>query len=139
MNAFSAGARQRPLGDAPLGAAIDQAEAPGRVADHDVVRDRQVRNQGQFLEDAGYAGGDRSGGVGKLDLVPLEQHPALVGRDDAGDDLNECRFSCTVLAEDGMDSAALHIEVGVIKRPYTAVALGDAFHAQERKRGVHRS
>ena len=77
-------------------------------------------------------------GEAKRDLAALEEHAALVGRDDAGHDLDQRRFAGAVLAEDGMDAAALDGELGLLQRPHAAIALGDAFHAEERiVGGVH--
>ena len=56
MDVRRAGARERLLGDAPLRAPVDQAEAQRRIADRDVVGDREVGDQRQFLEDADDAG-----------------------------------------------------------------------------------
>ena len=41
-------------------------------------------------------------------------------------------FAGAVLAEDGMDAAAMDGQLGLFQRPDTAIALGHAFHAEER-------
>ncbi len=51
-----AGALERLLGDAPLRAPVDQAEALRRIADGDVVGDREIGDERQLLEDADDAG-----------------------------------------------------------------------------------
>ncbi len=67
----------------------------------------------------------------------VEQHPALVGRDDACHDLDQGRLAGAVLAEHRMDAAGLDHEVGVLQRAHAAVALGDAVH-DEQAHGVRR-
>ena len=69
MDVLGAGARQRLLGDPPLRAAVDQAEAGAADWRCDVVGDRQVRDQRQFLEDAGDAGAAGRGRRGEGDLA----------------------------------------------------------------------
>ena len=123
-----AGARQRLLGHAALGAAVDQAEAPRRVADRDVVGHRQIGDQRQLLEDA-----DDAGRVGRRrrrerDRLAVEQHAALVGLHDAGHDLDQRRLARAVLAEHRVDAAGLDDEVGLLQRAHAAVALRDALH-----------
>ena len=105
MDVVGAGARERFLGNAALRAPVDQPEAARRIADRDVVGDRQVRDQRQLLEDAGDAGGLRVGGRRERDRRAVEQHAALVGRDDAGHDLDQRRLAGAVLAEHRVDAA----------------------------------
>ena len=45
----------------------------------------------------------------------VEQHPALVGRDDAGHDLDQRRLAGAVLAEHRVDAAGLDHELGVLR------------------------
>ena len=100
-----AGAGQRLLGEAALGAAVDHAEARGRLADDDVVGDREVGDERELLEDADDAGVAGGGGRGKADGVAVQGHPAAVGLHDAGHDLDERGLAGAVLAEDGVDAA----------------------------------
>src|SRR4051794_19132261 len=53
--------------------------------------------------DAGFACLHRSR---EADGCTFEQHLTLVGLYNAGDDLDECRFAGTVLADEGMDASA---------------------------------
>ena len=134
MDVVGAGARERLLGHAALRAAVDQAEAARRVADRDVVGDRQVGDQRQLLEDAGDAGRVGRRRRRERDRLAVEQHPALVGRDDAGHDLDQRRFAGAVLAEHRVDAAGLDREVGILQRAHAAVALGDALHHEQAHR-----
>ena len=68
------------------------------------------------------------------DRRAVEQHAALVGRDDAGHDLDQRRFAGAVLAEHGVDAAGLDRQVGVLQRAHAAVALGHALHAEQAHR-----
>ena len=118
MDVVGAGARERFLRHTPLRAAVDQPQATRRVADRDVVRDREIRNEGELLEDAGDAGRVGGGGRCKANCLPVEQHAALVGRDDAGHDFDQRRFPGTVLAQHRMDAADFDRQVGVLQRAH---------------------
>ena len=72
------------------------------------------------------------GRVGEADLAAVERHAAFVGRDHAGHDLDQRRLAGAVLAEDGVDAAAMDGQLGLLQRPHAAIALGDALHAEER-------
>ena len=135
MDVVGAGARQRFLGHAALRAAVDQPEAARRIADRDVVGDREVGDQRQLLEDAGDAGRMGRGRRCKRDRLAVEQHAALVGRDDARHDLDQRRLAGAVLAEDRVNAAGLDHEVGVLQRAHAAVALGDALHDEQAHSG----
>ena len=134
-----AGAGERLLGEAALGAAVDHAEAGGRPADDDVVGDREVGDERELLEDADDAGVAGGGGRGEGDGAAVEGHGAVVGLHHAGHDLDEGGLAGAVLAEDGVDAARADGELGVGQRHDAAVALGHAVHAEERLvgHGVH--
>ena len=72
MDVRGAGARERLLGDAPLRAPVDEAEPSRRIADRDIVGDRQVRNERQLLEDADDAGAIGGGGRVEGDIAAVE-------------------------------------------------------------------
>ena len=138
MDVVGAGARQRLLGHSPLRAPVDQPEAARRIADRDVVGDRQVRDQRQLLEDAGDAGGIGGRRRGERDRRAIEQHPAFVGRDDARHDLDQRRLAGAVLAEHRVDAAGFDRQVGALQRAHAAVALRHALHAEQAHRMRHR-
>ena len=129
MDVLGAGARQRCLGHAALRAPVDQAEAARRVADRDVVGDREVGDQRQLLEDADDAGRVAPPpATAKATGWPSSSMRPASGCDDAGHDLDQRRLAGAVLAEHGMDAAGLDREVGALERAHAAVALGDALH-----------
>jgi hypothetical protein len=134
MDVLGAGTRQRILGHAALRPAVDQPEATRRVADCDVVGHRKIGDQRQLLEDAGDAGRVGRGRRCERDWLPVEQHAALVGRDDAGHDLDQGRLAGTVLPQHGMDAAGLDYQLGALQRTHPAVALGDAMHDEQAHR-----
>ena len=113
-------------------AAVDHAEALRRIADDDVVGDREVGDQRQFLEDADDSGVVGLGRLGEADLAAFERHAAFVRRNHAGHDLDERRLAGAVFAEHGMDAPAMDGQLGLFQRPDAAIALGDAFHPEER-------
>ena len=86
MDVRGAGAGQRLFGDAPLGAPVDESEPSRRIADRDIVGDRQVRNERQLLEDADDAGAIGGGGRVEGDLAAVEHDASFVRLHDAGQD-----------------------------------------------------
>jgi hypothetical protein len=70
----------------------------------------------------------------KRDGLSIEQHAALVGRDDAGHDLDQRGLSGAVLAEHRVDAARLDHQGGILQGAHAAVALGDALHDQQAHR-----
>ena len=121
-------------GTPPLLAAVDEAEAARRVRQADIVRDAQVGDQGQLLEDRDDArpvGGARPG---KADDLPGQPDVAFVGLDHAGDDLDQRRLAGAVLAQDRMNRSLPAGEVDVLQGAHAAVALRDAAHLEQRHR-----
>ncbi len=139
MDVLGAGPRQRRFGHAALGTAVDQAEAARRIADGDVVGHRQIGDQRQLLEDAGDA--RRLGRCRRWerDRLAVEQHPAFIGHDDAGHDLDQGRLAGAVLAQHGMDPAGLDHQLGAVERAHAAVALRNAFHHEQAHPATSRS
>ena len=133
MNVLAAGARQCGLGQSALRLAIDQAEAAGRIRDDNVIRDGEIGDQRQFLEDADDARRIGRGGIGKDYLASLQQHAPLVGGDHAGHDLDQGRLAGAVFTEDGVHAPGLHVQIGILKGEHTTIALGNAFHAEQRR------
>src|SRR5262249_17082455 len=60
---------------------------------------------------------------------------ALVGLDEAVDDVHERRLAGAVLAEQAVDLAVCHLERDGVVRGQTAVALRDPAEAQKRRCG----
>ena len=137
MDVGRSGTRQRLLGDGALLLAVDHAEALRRVADDDIVGDRKVRDERQFLEDANDAGivGSRRRSEGYL--LAVEYHLALVRLDDARHDLDERRFAGAVLAEDAVDLPGIDGQLSAIERAHAAITLRDALHPEKRTGPAH--
>ena len=110
---------------------IDQAEAPRRRRDRDIVRDREVGHQRQFLEDADDAGRVGGGWRGEADIDSGKAHAAGIGLDHAGDDLDQRRLAGAVLAQHRVDLAALAGEIDALEGAHAAIALGDAGQCEE--------
>ena len=70
-------------------------------------------------------------GVAKLTSFPAKAHAAGIGLDHAGDDLDQRRLAGAVLAQHGVDLAALAGEVDALQGAHTAIALGDAGQCEE--------
>ena len=91
--------------------AVDAAERAGRLAAHeDVLGDRQVGEERRLLVDDGDAGGLRLRRAGEVDGLAVEQQIARVAAVEARDDLDERRLAGAVLADQGVDRAALERE-----------------------------
>ncbi len=133
MNLPGAGPSQGRLGEPPLRAPVDQSGPCRRVHDRDIIRDREVRDERQFLKNADDSGAAGRGRRAERDLAAVEDDPALVRRDDAGQDLDQRRFSGAVLAEYGMNTPGRDGEVCVLKGAYAAVSLRHALHAEDRR------
>ncbi len=112
---------------------------PGWPGDADIVRDRQIRHQRQFLKDADDA--ERVGGlrIGQDDRVSVQRDVALVGLHHAGDDLDQRRLAGAVLAQHGVDRVLPAGEVHSLQRAHPAVALADAGQRQEGDVTGHKS
>ena len=72
-----------------------------------------------------------------LDLLAVEEDLAAVGPHDAGEDLHQRRLAGAVLADDGVDRAALDLEAHVGDRHDAAVALGEMADRNQRRVVVH--
>ena len=95
------------LGRAPAHAAL--VEHPGAaqlVAEEDVGRHAQLRDQAELLVDDDDVGAERVAGVAEVDDLAVEVDLALVGLVDAGDDLRQRRLAGAVLAHEPVDLAA---------------------------------
>jgi TRAP-type uncharacterized transport system substrate-binding protein len=68
--------------------------------------------------------------------ITVEQHPTLVGRDHAGHDLDQRRFSGAVLAKNRMDAAGFDHQVGTLQGLHAAKALGNALHDEQAHSGT---
>src|SRR5690606_17407035 len=87
---------------------------------------RQVRHQGEFLEDADDPGGNGVGRVGKAAGIALDAERSRAWADDARHDLDERRFARAVLAEHGMDRAPAAGEIDFLERADAGIEFRDA-------------
>lgn len=112
---------------------VDPAALGPLVAQEDVLGDRKLRAQREFLVDdhdpAAFAvadGPERAGLTVEGDLAVV----AAV-RVDAGQDLHQSGFPGAVLAADGVDLPAPHRERDVGQRGDAGEGLGDPAHAEQ--------
>ena len=136
VNVGRAGARERFLCEAALGAPVDEPEPDRRTADGDVVGDRQVGNERQLLEDADDAGAVRGGGGVEGDVRPVKHDAAGVGPDDARQDLDQRRLAGAVLPQDGVDASRHDGQARILERAHAAIALRHALHPEDRGGGL---
>ena len=113
-------------------AMIDQAEAAHRLApDPDVLGDRHVVHQVQFLMDHGDAVLERVERRAEPDLDAPQPEGAGVGRIDAGDDLHQRRLAGAVLAHEGVHRAALQSELDIVEREDAGEFLADVLDLEQ--------
>ena len=118
---------------------VEEAEARGLDAEKDVLRDRAVRQQAQFLVDDADPGAARGERVRERDLPSVEPDGSAVGLIDAAEDLDERRFSRAVLAAQRMDLAASASKTDLVERPHAWKRLGDVEHLESERRFIHPS
>ena len=111
-------AHLRPVQRAPLGA--------WRMAHEDVLRNRQVREQQQFLVHDRDA--LRRCGARRCEMhgLAIHLHLAAVGAMHAAHDLDQGRFAGAVLAQQGMHFAGTHVERDVLQHADARERFGDA-------------
>ena len=80
-------------------------QPPGQLLQHDVLADRETRNQIALLVDDTDPQSHGVAGAEQADRVAAHHEFALVGAIDAGDDLDERRLAGAVLAEERVDRA----------------------------------
>src|SRR5712691_1677591 len=120
---------------ATTGQDITQAERDARVhADEDVLDGRHVVEEPDVLERATDAECGDLIGAKPDERAALPRHRAVVGRVEAGEDVEERRLARAVGPDDGGDPA-VEREIDAIDRGETVEALGDA----PRLEAAHRS
>ena len=107
----------------PVVADRDEAEpAPGLLAaEHHVVRDAEVRAEREVLIDRLDTGGACVLRAPEVNRPSLERHRARIGRDGAGDDLDQRRLAGAVVAKEADDLAPADGEVPLLERRERAV------------------
>ncbi len=131
MNVLRAGAGECLFSDAPLLSPVDETQPGGRIADDDVVGDREMRDERQLLKDAGDTFPVGGGRGGEAHFPAFEVKLAFVGSHHSRHDLDERRFAGSVLSEDGVNTAGGNVQLGLLQRPHSAVALGNPCHAKQ--------
>ncbi|MCY1230375.1 hypothetical protein D9M72_427860 [compost metagenome] len=106
-------------------AAIDHPTLAGEVAEPEVFRNRQLRNELQFLVDDDHTGtkGVAHGTIALRRAVYADL--SLVGRLVAGQQADERRLASAVLAHEPMDGTLAHGKRNVRQRLDAGIALGD--------------
>ncbi len=117
-----------------LGRPSPYDEAGGRrfVAEVDVLGDRQVLHQVEFLVDGGDAQAHGGDGRAQGDVLPAPADGAGVGLVGAGQHLDEGGLPGAVLAEEAVHLTGLDLEVDAVEGPDSGERLGDAGHAEQR-------
>ena len=112
---------------------VDAERPPGDLArGEDVLGDRQVAEQVQLLEDhADAVRRPRRPDVAKDDRLAVEQDAPERRLLDAGDDLHQRRLAGAVLADQHVDRAAAHLEIGLLDRDGAGIDLRDVFEPQD--------
>ena len=109
------------------------ATAQGLAGNEDVLGNRDVREEGGLLEDdrdPGVARGRRPGQDERV-AVGVDER-ATVGRVDAAEDLDERGFAGAVLADDGVDLAAVEVDRDTLQSLYGAERLAGVVHPEDR-------
>ena len=99
----------------------------------EVLAHRQRLGQGHILIDRGEPKRLGSQWRPNFDRFAIQQDATRVTLDGAHHDLDECRFSGAVLAENGVNLAGGNLQGDVRKRLHARIALGDALQTQKRK------
>ncbi len=103
----------------------------------DILGDRKVGGDAQFLvhhADTGRAGIARRT---EMDWHTIEQHPALEGGIDAGDDFHQGALAGPVLADEPVNFAGPQHEIDIPKGLDAAKRLRDAVEFQQDGRILH--
>ena len=121
----------RELCDATLDRARPEQERAAHsamVAEDDVLRDGERRNEAEVLVHHRDPRVERVARGREVDGLPKEPDLALVGPVEPGEDVGQRRFARAVLAQQGVHLAGGRLEVDVVVRNDCGEALGDAPH-----------
>ena len=101
-------------------------------ADDDIVFDRQGRKRPHQLEGAAYAASADFIGPEPVDALTGEGDRTLVGREHAGNDVEQGRLARAVRTDDREDRALRHSKACIVDGKQAAKALADPINGQER-------
>ena len=135
VGADDADSRQRLLAH---GRAVEHAAARELPPKKQIGGDVEARHEVELLEDGGDARGLRGARIVEANGPPLQKHFASVRSEDAGEDVHERRLAGAVLAEEGMNLAALEVEIDAAQSLHAAEMLGDPAHDEQRRRRFDR-
>src|SRR5688572_19682898 len=109
------------------GAAIEllPADDAWKLAQKDVLGDRQVRCQGQLLMDDSYAPRARIARITQLDLLAADMDLAAARLHLAAQDAHQSRLAGAVLAQERVNLARPNVEIRFHQRLYAAERLAD--------------
>ena len=112
---------------------VDQSEPRlRRVAEEDVLRDRQLGEKNEFLVDHMDAGVFRLLGRRPAARDAVEDDLAAIRRVGAGDGLDQCRLAGAVFAEQRVDFAGFRLEIHSVEGFDPRKRLGDAVKRDHR-------
>ena len=113
----------------PAFALVEEAERtdlPDRLhAEHEVPRDAHLRQDREVLVDGGDAAGEGVARRGEDDRLAVDEHGALVGPLEAGEDLDQRRLAGAVVAEQADHLAGTDADRHVGERHHRAEELRD--------------
>ena len=109
----------RPLHERPADLRVAEPEL-------DVLGHRQVRDVGQLLVDEGEPAPRGVERAVEAHRLAVDDDLALVGLDDAGEDLDQRALAGAVLPEQADDRAGHDHAVGMVERDHAGVALDEA-------------
>ena len=109
-----------------------QERAAALAAEPDVLGDRQLRHQREFLVDDAQPTQPDSEGLPDRKRLAVEQDAAAIGRHGATEHLDERRFAGAVFPDERVDFAGRELELDLVERTDTAVDLGQARGTEER-------
>ena len=114
------------------GSAIEEHAAPRLDAEHDIFDHTQIRNQVELLID--HPDAEPLGRPWSVDDdgATVERNLAGIGRQRAGENLHEGRFSGAVLTDQRMHFARVDVERHAVERANAGEGLHDPRHPQER-------
>ena len=122
------------LGHPGLHAASSQHAARALlVAEPDVLGDRHVGHELEFLVHEADAGRVRIGGCQRAGIRAADDHRARIARIDAREDLDERGLARAVLADEAVHLARAHVDRGAPQSRDARERLRDAGHVQDRR------
>ena len=124
---------QAPRAAREIGAIEEEPVDAAKIAEEQILRDRQIGNDVRFLMDDPNSKGVGVGGRAERLLNAVRRQSSLVGSIDALEDTHERRLSGAVLAHERENLARARCERHVIERADHPEALRDAERGKSRR------